>query len=251
LTQKWSKRFQIKAGRWVFVPTAESKKTGALVKRAVERKWSPPNFYFHLKAGGHVGAVQSHLDDLYFFRADIDNFFGRVNRSRLTRCLHRWYKYIEARGLASESVVKFPDSGEFALPYGFVQSPILASLALDKSKLGSFLRGLARQGDVKVSLYVDDIILSSKDEARLREAADEMISVAEKALLPINKSKIEGPASCVTAFNIELSHGVMRITQARLEQLRASYQTSTSEYTRNGIKSYINTVNKDQWVGFE
>jgi hypothetical protein len=57
--------------------------------------------------------------------------------------------------MASESVVKRPALDGFVLPYGFVQSPILASLALDKSKLGKLLRKLNGRTDITVSVYVD------------------------------------------------------------------------------------------------
>ena len=84
---KWVNRFELKPGRWVFEPSAESKALGQKIKAAVEKAWRPPNFYFHLRSGGHVEAVRSHLENTHFLRVDIQDFFGSVNRTRITRCL--------------------------------------------------------------------------------------------------------------------------------------------------------------------
>lgn len=246
MTHKWTYRYQLKADRWVFVPTNEAKGVGASIKRLVEGKWKVPEYYFHLRKGGHVAAVRSHSENTYFFRADLDDFFGRVNRSRVTRCLKSWFPYMEARAMASESVVKRPSTEDFILPYGFVQSPILASLALDMSKLGRFLGKLHRRSDVTVSVYVDDIIVSCNDEAQLFQIADLLNQKADESNFPLSLSKKEGPAPEITAFNIELSHGVMRITEERLALLRAEYLSATSEYSKNGIYGYVESVNIGQ-----
>ena len=236
----------MKPGRWVFAPTDEAKKVGDGIKRSVASHWKPPNFYYHLRNGGHVSAVRSHVCSRVFFRADLEDFFGRVNRSRVTRCLKAWFSYAEAREMASESVVKRPGDGAFVLPYGFVQSPILASLALDKSKLGSYLRSLHGRGEVRVSVYVDDIIISGEDETLLREAATQLEQVASAAQFPLSAGKTEGPAAGVTAFNIELSHEMLRITDQRLTLLRDDYQATESLHCKAGIVSYIESVNSEQ-----
>lgn len=246
MTQKWTHRYQLKPGRWVFAPTDEAKKTGAHIKRSVASHWKPPSFYYHLRNGGHIAAVRSHELSRFFFRADLDDFFGRVNRSRVTRCLKHWFSYAEAREMASESVVKRPGETAFVLPYGFVQSPILASLALEKSKLGALLRSLHGGRDFTVSVYVDDIIISGHDEARLKGAAIQLDHVASVSHFPLSTGKTEGPASGVTAFNIELSHMMLRITDARLAALRNDYQATESAYCKAGIVSYVESVNPDQ-----
>lgn len=246
MTQKWTHRYQLKPGRWVFAPTDEAKKVGDGIKRSVASRWKPPTFYYHLRNGGHVSAVLSHASSRVFFRADLDDFFGRVNRSRVTRCLKSWFAYAEAREMASESVVKRPDDGAFVLPYGFVQSPILASLALDKSKLGSCLRSLHGSGKVKVSIYVDDIILSGEDEPLLQQAVAQLEQAANASQFPLSTGKTEGPAAGVTAFNIELSHEMLRITDERLTLLRDAYQATESEHRKAGIVSYIESVNPGQ-----
>jgi hypothetical protein len=246
MTFKWTHRYQLKPGRWVFVPGEAAKKTGAHIKRDVAAKWKAPDFYFHLRAGGHIAAVRSHASNTFFYRADLDDFFAPVNRSRITRCLKSLFPYPDARAMASESVVKRPALDGYVLPYGFVQSPILASLALDMSKLGSFLRKLNSRKDLVVSVYVDDIIISSDNEQTLSEAAGQLSIFANAAHFPISTIKNEGPARSITAFNLEISHEMLRITEERLAALRTAYQAATSVNGQAGILSYVGSVNTDQ-----
>src|SRR5690606_27754747 len=161
---------------------------------------------YHLRQGGHVAALRCHDARAFFLRADLDDFFGRVNRSRVTRCLKGWHSYAEAREMASESVARRPSSSDFVLPYGFVQSPILASLALDRSKLGAYLRKANANPALDVSLYMDDIVISSDDEKLLADVAGELETASVAARFPLSASKGRGPAPCVSAFDIEISH---------------------------------------------
>ena len=70
--------------------------------------------------------------------------------------------YAIARAWANASTVRPPDDEKrYMLPYGFVQSPILASLALGESRLGKRLCTIAELPQTAVSVYVDDIIVSN------------------------------------------------------------------------------------------
>jgi hypothetical protein len=192
-----------------------------------------------------VAALRCHEARAFFLRVDIDDFFARVNRSRITRCLKAWYPYTEAREMASESVVRRPTSSEFVLPYGFLQSPILASLALDRSKLGSFLRKAHANAALDVSLYMDDIVISSDDKSVLADTADGLEAASVAAMFPLSASKSQGPASCISAFNIDISQGSMLITSARMSAFQSAF-SSGSGAAREGIFRYIESINPIQ-----
>lgn len=192
-----------------------------------------------------MAALRCHEARAFFLRADLDDFFGRVNRSRVTRCLKGWYPYAEAREMASESVTRRPSSFEFVLPYGFVQSPILASLALDRSKLGAYLRRAHANPALDVSLYMDDIVISSDDENLLAGVAGELETTSVAASFPLSTSKKQGPASCVSAFNIEISHRSMLVTSDRMIAFHRAFASGSSA-TREGIVSYVASVNRTQ-----
>ncbi|WP_313229095.1 reverse transcriptase domain-containing protein [Stenotrophomonas acidaminiphila] len=244
--KRWESRFEVKPGRWVYVPTPIGKASGEVIRLAVSKVWSPPPFYFHLRGGGHVAALRRHVGHRFFFRCDFDDFFGRINQSRVTRCLKHRFPYLEARKMAGESVVIKPGTAKTMLPYGYVQSPMLASLALDKSRVGRFLRQCELSEHLTVSVYVDDIVLSSDDDGRLGAAAAELQQLALDAGLPLSPGKTVGPAPAVTAFNVELSHGSMNLVHDRLQRFREAYAMASSSQVASGIIGYVHTVNPAQ-----
>lgn len=109
-TPRWISKFELKPGSWVYVPTDESVEYGDALKQTLEEKWHPPKIYYHLRDGGHVKALESHIECHYFVHLDISNFFGCINRSRVTRCLKSYWSYSEAREIAINSTVRDPSS---------------------------------------------------------------------------------------------------------------------------------------------
>lgn len=246
MPSKWTSKFELKPNTWVFVPTSDSIKIGKEIKSAIEQQWTLPDNYYHLHAGGHLRALNSHLANLFFAHLDIKDFFGSINKSRVTRCLKGLFSYETAREMASESVVVHPTDKKLILPFGFVQSPILASLCLASSALGKCLHDISQKHDVNVSVYVDDIILSSRDEKQLQEAVCAVRVAAERSKFVLNAKKEEGPSAQITAFNIELSNASLAVEPRRLANFIASYRSAVSESKRRGIFGYVNAVNTAQ-----
>jgi hypothetical protein len=143
------------------VPSDEGRKIGQELKRKVERRFSPPSFYYHLRDGGHVAAIHAHRSKKYFARVDIENFFYSISRNRVARAL-RQLDLAGSERYAKWSTVKNPYSNpSYSLPYGFIQSPILASIVLAQSPLGACLTEIAER--VLVSVYMDDIAISGNN----------------------------------------------------------------------------------------
>jgi hypothetical protein len=246
LPQKWDTRFELKPGTWVFVPTEEARELGYTIKELVEARWRPPKNYFHLTNGGHVRAIGAHVHNTTFAHLDIQDFFGHVNASRVTRWLTPLLGYRKAREFAKASTVAHPGHGGTMIPFGFVQSPILASLCLFHSALGRCLGQLPRQLGIVVSVYVDDIILSAADPTVLKHAVKLVDEAATRSGLPIHPEKREGPAPKITAFNIALAHQSLRIEDERWNSFLSDFQASENESVRRGIQSYVRSVNIDQ-----
>jgi hypothetical protein len=249
MVPKWSSKFELKpgTGKWVFVPTKESKETGTKIKAAIQECWSPPSYYFHLRSGGHVEAVKSHLGHTTFLHVDIQDFFGSINRSRVTRNLKAKFSYEVAREIANASTVRHPDDKDrYIIPYGFVQSQIVAALCLDQSRLGTYLGKLCKQKDVALSVYVDDIIVSCADANQANSILVGLIAAAESAGFTLNPDKQEGPAAEITAFNILVANASMAIEGNRLAKFVEALAVTSSEPQRAGILSYVKSVNAAQ-----
>ena len=241
---RWVSKFQIKPNSWVFVPTEEMIQYGLILKQSIEKHWIPPNYYYHLRDGGHVKALKVHIESQFFIFIDIQNFFGSINRSRVTRCIKDCFGYDVAREIAIKSTVK--SQNKFILPFGFVQSPIIASLCLYKSRLGTYLHKLKRKKIANVSVYMDDIIISDNDVEPLRDIMDEITDVAIRAGFVFNRDKTLEPSEKITAFNINLSHGSLEIQEERFKEFCTTYAKSESDDQRQGILNYILSVNKAQ-----
>ncbi len=246
LAQKWETRFQLKPGTWVFVPTEEGRETGYIIKELVEERWRPPKNYFHLTNGGHVHAIRAHVHNASFAHLDIQDFFGHITASRVTRWLTPLMGYPKARDFAKASTVAHPDHGRVVLPFGFVQSPILASLCLFHSALGRCLAELPKKLGVVVSVYMDDIILSAAHHSILEQAVKLVDESSMRSALPIHPDKREGPAPNITAFNIALAHQSLRVEDDRWSSFLNAYQSSENEFVRRGIHSYVRSVNFEQ-----
>jgi hypothetical protein len=248
MNPKWSTKFELKPGKWVFVPTREMAKFGKEIKLAIEGWWAPPPYFYHLRAGGHVAALKAHLGHSMFLRLDVQDFFGSVSRTRVTRCLKKKFGYEKAREWANASTVTHPSHAKRTmLPFGFVQSPILASLCLAKSSLGSCLSKVYRNKDLAVSVYVDDIILSSRRPDVLDEGfLGGLRTAAERARFAFSAEKAQGPSPTIKAFNIELCKESVRIDEERMKAFVEALNKSESQPQRAGIVSYISSVNADQ-----
>lgn len=213
----------------------------------VYSKWSPPSIFYHHRNGGHIAALRKHLDNEHFSKFDVSRFFYRISRNKIIRALKTCgFSFLEASEAAAQSVV---NSGEgFNLPYGFTQSPLLASLCLNRSQAGEFLRRLDK--DICVSVYVDDIIISNKDNpAKLAEVSEKLISIFNDAGFPISKQKSLISQGEVSSFNIALSNNRMEITHERMaEFFNQVVEGMYNDDVLGGIYNYVQSVNPVQAV---
>jgi len=159
-----------------------------------------------------------------------------------------YFSHQKALHVATESTVRDPaNPGKAMLPYGFVQSPLLASLALHSSRLGALLDRLSKEEGLVVTVYVDDIVVSGHDVERLRDVLDEVKVVAGRSRFELSDEKQQGPASAIEVFNIKLSaHAELALTDGRLAEFGEALRAATSAYQVAGIGSYVQSINTAQ-----
>lgn len=245
---RWLHNYELKPDLWIYKPTEETIQLGTEIKDAVTNKWSTPFYYFHLQQGGHIAALKYHQEDKFFVHLDIEKFFNTINRSRLTRSLKLLFDYRTARDYTLASAVKHPSKSpiEYILPYGFVQSPILASLCLRYSTLGNKIDETSRAGTLRISVYMDDIVISGNDEAVLEQSKEEVKQAASKAGFKLNPDKEQGPSTKITVFNVDLTSTHLAIEKTRYRELKDDYQHAENPMVSHGIATYVSTVNMKQ-----
>lgn len=250
---RWLHKFEFKKDRWIYVPSLEERNKGLAFLDDLYLKWTPPLYYYHLRNGGHIAALKAHLENKYFTHIDIKGFFNSTGRSRITRVLKEFYQFEKAREIAKFSTVKnlVNPTPSHVLPFGFVQSPILATLCLHKSFLGNKIRECFNRKDIKISVYMDDIIISSSEKELLDEIYIELLKAVVRSNYFINEEKKNPPSDHVVVFNIHLSHRHLKITEKRIVDLLIDYTKAKSNHVKEGIKSYVKTVNSEQYKIFK
>jgi hypothetical protein len=243
----YENHFILKPGTKVYVPTDEGRERGKHIKEEIERRWAAPSNYYHLRDGGHVAAAKVHQVAPYVSSVDLKRFFDQVSRTKVHRALKSiGVPHADAWDMACDSAVdKNPPQRKFSIPFGFVQSPLIASLVLSRSALGVAIQRLNGR-DVQITVYVDDITISGPTERAVSEALEQLESAAVVAGLEFNADKRQDAAPTTVNFNIEFGSGKIQITDDRLNGFRDSLKTA-NEYQAVGILSYVGSVNPEQY----
>ena len=234
--ENYTHSFELK-GKPVFAPSERGRRIGNDVKQKVEAKAAFDTFYHHLQPGGHVAALHAHRDNRYFARVDIERFFYGIGRNRVARAI-RELGVERATHYAKSSCVKNPyGDPSYSLPYGFIQSPCLATLVLMLSPVGVFLRRLSQV--LTVSVYMDDISLSSTDEAQLIIAYNKLSGCMERSGFALNAAKCRPPSEMLDVFNCSLANGKTMVLEDRIAKFFSVARTAPSEAS---FERYCGTV---------
>lgn len=229
-------------GKPIFVPNDFCIRLGTKLKREVAERYRFDTFIYHFKDGSHVAALHRHRESTFFCRVDINRFFYSIKRNRLKRVL-KAIAIPKPEYYAKWSTVKSPFEGDgYVLPYGFVQSPILATLALAKSPIGEYLRGLP--GSIISSVYMDDLCLSSQDQAELKVAFDGLIAAVAEAGFSLNDEKTREPAVQIDIFNCLLENGSTTVLPERIDSFFAKERDPAAVEAFN---TYCSIVQSKTW----
>ncbi len=227
-------------GRPIFAPSEEGRAIGSQLKSLIEERYEFEDFFYHLgQDGGHVAALHNHRPNSYFAKVDLQRFFYSISRNRVKATL-RAIGVRSAEHFARWSCVKNPYAPpSYSLPYGFVQSPILASLVLSRSAVGNLLRELAK--DMTVSVYVDDIALSCNDLERIQLAYTSLREAIVAGNFQINEEKSIAPAPTIEVFNCSVTQDETLVTDDRQAEF---FSIGRSDRSVESFEKYCDSVSK-------
>lgn len=235
-------RFLKSGKKWVYVPNELSRKIGEQLHKKILSAFKLDPFFYHLKDGSHVMALHQHRANNFFCRIDIERFFYSVKRNRVKRVLKE-IGIAKPEYYAKWSTVKNPYSdGGYVVPYGFIQSPLIATVVLSNSPIGTYLRGLDKS--VSASVYMDDICLSGADENQLTKALEGLIEAVNEAGFKINDNKTRYPANTIDIFNCMLEGGNTKVQQERIGEF---YSVPRTEHSIKGFETYCSIVASHTW----
>jgi hypothetical protein len=237
-------RFELKPGKYVYVPDKQSKKIGDRIVSEVMKKWRPAEYMCHFgKKGGHLAALRPHTRNKFLASIDLRRFFESISRTKVHRSLMKiGFDSRRAFDIAEISCVSF--GGRKFLPYGFVQSMALATLAIEKGLLGKVV-GDCRLEGIFVTMYVDDIIMSSNSLIDLEVAYGRVISAIGEANLSVSGEKCSLPDLQVDAFNCTARNLNMELTRTRFDKFQSAL-IAASPRRRIAILRYVGVINAHQ-----
>lgn len=241
---KWKERFEIKPGRWVYVPTEETTSIGLIIKARLEKFWRPPNYFYHFQPGGHIKLVNQAKKYSYFSLFDFEYFFSQITKNRIIRCLKHYVSYENTYEIAKQSTVRYGEN-LFSLPYGFPQSSILASMVLDNSRLGKYLRKV-NLSSVFMGIYVDDILFASNNPHELEELSNIVCQYATASNFNLNRRKGKCCVTSLRAFNLDISVNALSVHYDRYSEFVERVQTDPSERAKTAIIRYVELINDSQ-----
>lgn len=242
---KFEHCFEFKPHKWIYVPTTESKRKGKLITCELYNYWHPPEYFFHMQSGGHLAALASHKENTFYARLDIKNFFTSVTRNKIVSSLKKvGFPYKKAKVFADESTVKSKEPPyKHALPFGFVQSSALASVALDKCAFGDYIS--KNIPHIQTTVYADDVIFSSNDAPHLEAVYQTACERLVDSNFDINETKSHSVKKSSLAFNIKFSKGSSAIEGSRYSKFEEGFQ-KLNAHQQKSIIYYIKQVNHEQ-----
>jgi hypothetical protein len=200
-------------GKRIFVPTQIGREIGGELKELIEQRVTFEPLFYHFHPGGHIAALHAHRENEFVAKLDLQNFFYSIARNQVGHALYD-AGVSDPGYYARWSTVKNPYAGpSYALPYGFVQSPIAATLVLRGSALGRNILKFAT--NMTVSVYLDDIAVSGPDEHVVNAALTKLLEAASESKLPVNPNKIAYATPAASLFNCEVQLGHSVVTDAR------------------------------------
>lgn len=234
--------FALRPGTRVYIPTEYGRGRGREIKANIEAKWKPPSNYFHLLEGGHVAAAQQHRNERWLASVDLERFFDQLTRSKVHRSLKSiGFQHVDAWEMACDSTVdKRPPKRQFSLPFGFVQSPIVASVVLSRSALGGAIRQIGMNG-LNITVYVDDITVSGPSRDEVEAAIEQLEIAANLSGFVFKPEKMQLPGSKVSCFNIEFGSGEMSVVADRMTEFEQAIADG-NEHRIRGILGYVGSV---------
>ena len=234
--------FKNTKGKPVFVPTAYTRRIAGELKPIVTAAVDFERHYYHFAKGAHIAALHAHRENRFFGRIDLRNFFYSVGRNRVKAALQE-IGVPCAEHYAKWSTVRNPyDGPRYSLPYGFPQSPLLATLVLRRSALGIALDALP--GEIMKSIYLDDIAVSSNDLGSLSDAFEQLKAAVGDANFDINDDKTREPSDQIDLFNCDLRHGSTTVQTDRVEAFYARDPTPRGIAAFEGYREKIADGNR-------
>lgn len=143
--------------RYIVPPVHSLKLIQSKICNHLEQIELPDSMYGSIKGSNNVINALQHIENIYFFKIDLKNFFSNITNRQVHHALmENGFTWEIARILTKLTTY------QCSLPQGAPTSPILANLAFIKTarELETFIKG----HDITFTIFLDDLVFSSKKD---------------------------------------------------------------------------------------
>lgn len=208
------------------VPPKKSLKTiQQNIYPALQQIELPSCMYGSVKGSNNIINALQHIDNSYFFKIDMHRYFSRISNTQINRTfISLGYSWQQSRILTKLTTY------EYALPQGAPTSPVLANLTFLNT--ARQLQNLADKHNLTLTIYLDDIVFSSKCD--FKYLTDFILSIIRSNDFHPHHKKIQYRHNICDVTGLFVGNGKLKIHP----DIRESAQTN------HNIRSYIRYVEK-------
>jgi len=191
-----------------------------------------------IKNVSYATNANAHKGDRHAFIIDMENFFTQIDEVKVKKCIKRLLKLNEDTANIYTKLLTSPadepphHNGRYVIGQGLPSSPLLAFLC--NSSFFDYLNRCCVESDIKMTIYVDDIVFSSTNPIT-QEFINRLFTLFSKNGLIINRKK------CARVKNT----GVKKITGGFVSQTGVRVKNSKREEINviyNKLFSDIKTI---------
>lgn len=196
---------------------------------------SMPNAFAYKKGFDILSCLEQHLESNTFFKTDIHEFFNSIQYEKLLEVLFEDSVCKKNKGILRLIIKTCFYDGR--MPIGFVTSPILSDLYLNKVD-----KIFLEKKDITYTRYADDFIISGKDNmSELEKTLPELQSILSAYGLELNEKKtyfrtLRQPGDAIHVLGLNLVN----------DAPKANRITVSDRYTRETSKDICEYLTKSQ-----
>ena len=206
--------------------------------RGVKQESIIPYLHSAVKRRSYHTNAQVHIGDKYVFAIDLKDFYPSVTKYKL-------YLFFKDKFKLSTDIAMFysvlstckSDDGSYRLGQGLSQSSTLAYLV--NYTLFNYLYILSKENDIEMSIYVDDVVFSSKKEIP-QSFIDKLFGIIKGNDMLIKRQKVHNykKESVKKITGVYIKGNKTRVANNKHYEFHTQYK-----YLKNKIK-YINSIDE-------
>lgn len=203
--------------------------------RGIKQKSIVPYLHSAVKQRSYHTNAQVHIGDKYVFAIDLKDFYPSVTKYKL-------YLFFKNNFHLSSDVSMFyavlstckADDGTYRLGQGLSQSSTLAYLV--NYNLFNYLYYISKENDIDMSIYVDDVVFSSK-KVIPQSFIDRLFGIIKGNDMLIKRQKVHNykKESVKKITGVYINGNKTRVANEKHLELQVQYK-----YLKNEIKNMSN-----------